>query len=118
MRGVCFRILPPLNLLQDQCLKNFILYVVKASLSSLEGKRSVVSRQRLQTSKTLPPRMLKGASQLSLTSKQKIRARPQEYSYSPVASFQEITRLISLNDEQKQFITQLQNEIKTLKIVC
>lgn len=66
---------------------------------------------------TLPARMMPGASQLSLTTKQRIRAKPQEYSQSPAASFQEITRLISLNDEQKQVIVKMQAEIKTLKIV-
>lgn len=52
-----------------------------------------------------------------MATKQKLRAKPQEYAYSATASFQEITRLISLNDEQKQFIVKLQTEIKTLKIV-
>lgn len=66
----------------------------------------------------LPPRFAKGASQLSLNTKQKIRARPQEYAYSAAASFQEITRLISLNDEQKLYIQKLHSDMKTLKIVC
>ncbi len=61
--------------------------------------------------------MQKGASQFSIHTKQKIRARPQEYAYSAAASFQEIARLISLNDEQKIVIGKLQDEIKTLKIV-
>ncbi|KAJ3362395.1 hypothetical protein HDU91_003452 [Kappamyces sp. JEL0680] len=65
----------------------------------------------------LPPRFAKGASQLSLNTKQKIRARPQEYAYSAAASFQEITRLISLNDEQKLYIQKLHSDMKTLKIV-
>ncbi|KAJ3317829.1 hypothetical protein HDV06_001111 [Boothiomyces sp. JEL0866] len=64
-----------------------------------------------------PPRLAKGPSIFSLKAKPKPKIKHPDYANIASTSFMEITRLISVNDEQKLQIQRLQQEVKTLKIV-
>ncbi|KAJ3275913.1 hypothetical protein HDV01_006780 [Terramyces sp. JEL0728] len=64
-----------------------------------------------------PPRIAKPCSQISLKVKPKQKIKHPDYANIASTSFMEITRLISVNDEQKLQIHRLQQELKTLKIV-
>ena len=75
------------------------------------------SSGQLRLQNAFPVRIGKVNSKVSVSSSKRSRSKPQESGYSPVASFAEISRLSSLNDEQKRIVAALKGEIKTLKIV-
>ncbi|KAJ3313010.1 hypothetical protein HDV04_002492 [Boothiomyces sp. JEL0838] len=64
-----------------------------------------------------PPRLAKGSPVFSLKARPKPKIKHPDYANIASTSFMEITRLISVNDEQKIQIQRLQQEVKTLKIV-
>jgi hypothetical protein len=62
------------------------------------------------------PKLTKNPSMASIKVKKRPNPNPK-YAKANEATFHEITRLTSLNDEQKAQIAKLVQEIKTLKIV-
>lgn len=65
----------------------------------------------------LPTKISRGPSLTLMKHLTKPRRKRDTIGPTAVASFQEMTRLISLNDEQKVTIQKLIQEVKTLKIV-
>jgi hypothetical protein len=62
----------------------------------------------------LTPKLMRTGSQVSIRAK---KPKPQLYAASGEATFNEIARLVSLNDEQRSQISKLIQEVKTLKII-